>query len=308
MLDDDAARRALRTLNDEAGPPVTTTLDQVLHRGRRRLLGQRIGAVAGVVAVVATIGVGAMLLRPGDQGADGVRVADDPAAQTAPTSTNPDPAPRTTVTTSSTPENRIAPLPGWDPATPRVGRDCGIAQVPPAEPDIALVPQDEVRARLVESIEEVTGEPPTGVTSQWPDNSGKLDASPRGHVTAEVSTDHGDGHILLEAGRFGGTPEKMADVDIFGYGQCVVPLRRVLENGTVLQLYPADDRDPAEPRQHVRIYQPDGRFYVLTSAGHHRIIVADGDKAGQRIEQGPAPLPTTAPQLADMAERFAGWW
>lgn len=288
MFDDDAARRALRTLTDEQAPPVVTTLEQVVRRGKRRLFVQRASAVAGVMAVVAAIGVGAILLRPGDQG-DGTRVANPPTSASS-----------TTVR-----------LPGWTPVPIPPGGQRTVdgtaciqpfVQLPP-EPDTPLITQQYVQDALVGAARSVVG--PVEVTSsEWMADSPKHDA-PRGYVDVEVPMDNGNGQLKLEAGRFGGTPEQVANASITVYGNCGEPVRRMLDDGTILQLYPLDDHDTKAPMQQLQIYRPDGLMYVITSAGWSASDLSpEGPEGSQVLLGGRGKLPVTEDQLADIGARF----
>lgn len=290
MFDDDAARRALQTLTGEPAPPAKTTVEQVLRRGRRRVLVQRAGAVAGVVAVVAAIGVGAILLRSDNSG---VRVAGgDPTR------------PPTTQTTM--------PVPGWTPvAIPAGGENSpkGCMQpyvnLPP-EADVWLMPQSTVMNAFSFAAEDVIGEPPASANAQWLSESEKHDNAPRGYINLEIRMHNGFGQLQLEAFRFGGTPEQVANASITVYGQCGEPFRTTLADGTVLQLYPLDDRDKEAPSQHVQIYRPDGRAYVITSAGWSSkdMIPIDGGAGGMRLGGGRGAVPVNEVQLADIAQKF----
>jgi hypothetical protein len=281
--DEDTTRRALRTLTDEPAPPVATSLDHVLRRGRRRVFAQRASAVAGVVAVVAAIGVTAVLLRPG--GGDQVHVAD-----------------QTTPAPPSSASTRTPPLPGWTlveiPANCHDNVDPGL----PGEPQIPLLPKEVVEPALTSSVDTATGHPAMIVSSNWMGNSPKHDA-PRGYVQVEIpvaGTD-GNGQVQLEVTRFGGTPDQAANADVGTYGDCEPPARHVLADGTVLQLYPVSENEPQIPTQHLQIFQPGGREYILTSAGYG---VADLQPVGGgsfSVASGRGKLPTTEAQLADIA-------
>lgn len=287
MFDDDAARRALRTLTDEPAPPVATSLDEVLRRGRRRVFAQRAGAVAGVVAMVAAIGTAAVLLRPGDQGGS-VEVA---TSSTAP------PAPRAPA----------GPVPGWR----YVGvptEDCvnkGVDHLPPA-PTIGLVPRDVVQPALVKAVDQVTGHLPVVVSAGWEEYTAK-EQGPRGYIYSEIpvgeNPDDGNGQIQLEAVRYGGTPGQMADASVHVYGNCEPPARHVLADGTVLQLYGIDTFNPQQPVQHLQIYRPGNRMYAITAAGYSE---ADMITVGQARTPrgGRGTLPVRQEQLADIAVRL----
>lgn len=283
MFDDDnAARRALGALTDEPAPPVTTSLDQVRRRGRRRVFVQRASAVAGVVAVVAAIGVTTALLRAG--GADQVRVADPATSRPAPTST------------------ADAPLPGWHVV--RVPANCHDNPIPnlPAEPDIPLLPQEVVQPAFSSSVDTVSGHAAMIVNAQWLAHSVKQGGSPRGYVTVElpVAGTDGNGQVQLETSRFSGTPGQAADADIGTFSNCRPPARHVLADGTVLQLSPVDNHDPEIPKQHLQIFTPDGRQYILTSAGYGEADLVPAGGSSYGVAGGRGKLPVTEAQLADI--------
>jgi hypothetical protein len=235
MFDDETARHALGTLNDEPAPPVGTTLDQVLRRGRRRVLVQRASAVAGVVAVVAAIGVGALLLRPADP--SGVRVA-----------------------TTPTP----AWTDGWQPVVPqRVGGDCpDLPKQGPAEADVPLLSEEVVKQVFVDTVKTVLGRGATRVSSDWNlTPSGQY--GPRGVIFFDL----GGGQLQLVVSRHGGTPQQAADWWSARYGHCEPLRRHTLADGTVLLLYPVTHDSPTGPLQQVLLLRPDGLDYLITSVG-----------------------------------------
>ena len=280
MFDDDnAARNALRTLNDDPAPPVVTTVDQVLRRGRRRVFAQRASAVAGVVAVVAAIGVTAVLLRPSTPGG-GVEVAESTPVAPAP----------------------AGPLPGWetieiDEATCKRNP---LINVPGTPPD-SLLPQHVVEQAFGNAVVTVTGPMANAITAEWQEYSPKADG-PRGYVRAEVPMSNGNGQLQLEAYVFGGTPAAQADASLYAYGDCRPPARRVLPDGTVLQLFQRDNFDPEQPTQHLQIYRPDGREYIITSAGWSEAdMVPVAGSTAYTVEGGRGDLPTDDAQLAEVA-------
>lgn len=281
--DEDTTRRALHTLTDEPAPPVATSLDQVLRRGRRRVFAQRASAVAGVVAVVAAIGVTAVLLRPG--GDDHVQVAD-----------------QTTPAPPSSTSTQVPPLPGWTlveiPANCHDNPDPGL----PPEPQIPLLPQGVVESAFMLSVDAVVGQSATIINSEWMGNSPKHDA-PRGYVKVEfpVAGTDGNGQVQLEVAKFGGTPDQAANADVGTYGDCEPPARHVLADGTVLQLYPVGKNEPQSPTQHLQIFQPDGHEYILTSAGYGEADLEPVGGGSFAVVSGRGKLPTTEAQLADIA-------
>jgi len=281
-MNEDAARRALGTLNDEPAPPVSTTLDEVFRRGRRRVLGQRVASVAGVMAVVAAIGAGAVLLRPGD-GPDGVQVAG--------------------TTTTAPPSDKVAVLPGWqlvelpelntDGTSCQPRHDSGLPQ--PA--DVSLLSQNRVSTAFTGAVGTVTGDAPTITMVSWEGYSEKA-MGPHGYVAVEIGMGDGNGQLQLEVDRYGGTPTQAADASVVAYGNCDRPMRRVLADGTVLQLYPADRSDPLQPHQPLAIYTPGGHQYIVTAAGYGQ---EDVSAAGGASTSGRGRLPTDDTQLAAVA-------
>jgi hypothetical protein len=280
--DDDAARDALRTLTDDPAPPATTTIDEVLRRGRRRVFVQRASAVAGVVAVVAAIGVAAVLLRPGEPGG-GVHVAQSTTALPTPT----------------------GPLPGW--RTIEIDEsDCKktpVIHVPGTPPD-SLLPQAVVHPAFISAVEAVTGRGVSANTEQWVMYSPKANG-PRGYIEVEVPMANGNGQLQLEAYVYGGTPTAMADASLYSYGDCKPPARRTLDDGTVLQLFQRNAFNPEQPSQHLQIWRPDGRQYVITSAGWSQadMVPVEGSTAFS-IEGGRGDLPTDDAQLAEIATKL----
>ena len=299
--DDNAARRALQLLTEDSAPPVTTTVDEVLRRGRRRVFVQRASAFAGVAGVVAAIGVGAVLLR-GQSG--GVQVGDTTSA--APTTTS---VPRSDGTGTQVLPTPL--LPGgskWAPVDmppdADSGKNCVQMDQSPPDSDVALLPEKTVKNAFSTVVTETIGKPPVLVTSNWEGHSPKQDGAPRGFVSVEVPMDGGNGELQLEVGRFGGTAEAYADWSRMAYGNCEAPWRRVLADGTVLQLFPINDGDAKAPMQHLQIYRPDGREYIITSAGYSEADVNRGPDGSGRVEGGRGALPADAVTMGGIAERL----
>jgi len=279
FTDDDAARHALHTLNDEPAPPVATSLDQVLRRGRRRVFVQRAGAVAGAVAVVAAIGATTILLRgAGDAGGDRVQVAAS-ATPTAPSTvweTQP-------VEEGTCEQNPLPDVPGTPPET--------------------LLLQDVVEGAYFGAIDEVIEPAVDPAVPGWEEHSAKA-GGPRGYLAAKIPVDDAYGELQLEAVVFPGTPTQMADASLYSYGDCLPPARRTLADGTVMQLYQADVRDPEQPVQHLQVYRPDGRMYVLTAVGWSEEDHVPAAGGGHFITGGRGKLPVTEQQLIEIAEHM----
>ncbi len=277
--DDDAARHALRTLTDDPAPPVTTTVDQVLRRGRRRVFVQRASAVAGVVAVVAAIGAATVLLRPTEEPTDdGVQVA------------------------ATTPAKPTGPMPGWK-TIPIDEGTCtkNPAHSVPGTPPETILPQTRVQPAFTSAVESVVGAGVKVTERSWTEYSPKADG-PRGYLAVEVPMDNGFGQLQLEAQVFPGTPTQIADATLYAYGDCRPPARHVMPDGTVLQLFQPDFLRPERPMQHLQVYRPDGRYYVITAAGWSEAdMVPISGSSGFTVEGGRGKLPVTQQQLADIA-------
>lgn len=289
--DDDRMCAALRAVADEPAPPATTTLDQVLTKGRRRVFVQRGATVAAVVGVVATIGIGGVLLRSATEG-QGTR----PAGPPAPTSTTT----TTTVVVTTTPPPPSTDtgvptlLPGWHrvavPADRVDGKQCvGGAYAGPG-PDLALPPQELITERFLDAVRKVAADP-TITESRWDPPAPKTTV-PSGFLDASVHSDSGPGNVQLEVGHYGGAPEAAADSEVGSFGNCDPPARTTLADGTVLQLEQPDHGDPTIPVQRLHVFQPNGRLYTVTSVGYAKT-------------NGPGTLPLDDAAIADVATALA---
>ena len=304
MFDDDsAARRALGTLDDEPAPPVSTTLDDVVRRGRRRVFVQRAVSVAGVVAVVAAIGAGAVLLRPGDQ-PDGVRVAESTTETTAtanPPETSPD-----TPTSTSAPAGPAHVLPGWQQTTmpPDVVESGGYCQLrdtaEPPNPNSVFLAEGRVKPAFVDAVGETLGAVPTVAMSDWQVNSGKTGAP------ARLRRGRGaDGRRERPAAARGGPVPRHSDRDGRPGPRRVWQLRapgparaRRRHGAPAVRggLF-----NPEQPHQALQIYQPEGVQLVVTSAGWSEADMVPIGGGGSTIEGGRGALPTTDAELAEIA-------
>ncbi|MFC4854787.1 hypothetical protein [Actinophytocola glycyrrhizae] len=237
-----------------------------------------------MVAVVAAIGVTAVLLRPAGQGGGGVRVA----GSTTPT-TRPAPA---------------GPLPGWEtiPIDEAVCDRNPSSHVPGTPPD-SLLPRAVVEPAFTGAVQAVTGPVASATRATWESYSAKLDG-PSGYLEVEVPMDNGNGQLQLEVRVYGGTPVAMAGASLYFYGECLPPARHVLADGTVLQLHQVHPGNPQQPVQHLRIYRPDGREYILTAAGWSEADLVPTGGGAFTIAGGRGKLPTTGAQLAEIATRL----
>jgi hypothetical protein len=283
MFDDDAARRALQALTDEPAPPATTTLDQVVRRGKRRVLVQRASSVAVVMAVVAVIGVGAMLLRTDDDNGGGVQVGDTPVLTTEPT----------------TPPSTM-PLPGWKAikAQMEATGSCTAGTPDPGRSDVRLPSKGRINTVFTAAVAEALGT--TRSPLEW-----KAYEPSRAFAVIEVDMDNGPGQVQLQVGTYSGKPVEAADAMLAPNGTCSALYRRVLTDGTVLQLYQDVTFNAKAPAQKLRVFRPGGLMYVVTSAGYSDTDYAasgidpeDANPVGVPPPSGRGKLPLTEVQLA----------
>lgn len=279
MWDDEGAGVALRALRDEPAPPSVVTVEQVIRRGRRRVRAQRFGVLSLVIALVASAGVGMVLLRSW--------TSMDQAIDNSPL-LNVEPWP--------------AQLGGWSLVAKPNCEESKRLWDDLSAPLITTVrlTQTVAEPAFLGAITEATGGSASVVWSSW--------ERPR-HTYLEVSVPVGDavGTVRFEAtAAMGGPPAKAADADVGVYGTCEVPLRRILDSGTVLQLYAPDVRSPYAPVQHVRAYRPDGALYTISSAGWSAADIQPvaGDPGGV-VTSGRGRLPLDSQELADVAVRMA---
>jgi hypothetical protein len=276
-----------------------------------------------VVGVVAAIGVGGVLLRSATEG-EGVRPA-------GPSSTAP-PVPTTTqapttpaipgstvqlptevTTTLEIPSSRPAPpgfalLPGWswvDAPMTQSGPYCNGGLDHGPEPQLGLPDQKTVTDAFLGGVRKQSGMEPTLVQQSWQNDDPEA-AAPRGYVEVNVDMGDGPGAVQLEVGRFGGTPREAADTDVATYGNCQPPSRLVRPDGTVLQLYPPDFAQRELPLQHLAVYLPNGRQYIVSTAGYGESdktpVIGDGSYT---VTSGRGRLPFGDAELASVGEALA---
>jgi len=267
--DDNETRTALRTITDVPAPPIATTADQVIRRGRRRTLVHRTGAVAAVVAVVAGIGVGATLLA-GPTTGDGNTPATSQAAD--------DP-----------------PLPGWTWVDLPESDSCQGQEHRYPDAELGPPPRALVTATFVGAVEDVTGKDDVElVEDHWPE---PRDVGPQAYLEVNFSMGDGPGMVRLRPWAYTGTPTEAADLDAARYNACVPPSRHVLADGTVLQLYQPQGADSAQPSQILHVYLPNGRLYVVITGGFGHNDHSPG--------RGRLPLDDT--QLVEVGTRMAAF-
>ncbi|SDN28387.1 hypothetical protein [Allokutzneria albata] len=249
MWDDEQdLRAALRRVVDVDAPPQGTRVEEVIRRGRRRVLITRIGTVASAIVAVVGIGVGASALNNLGLGADGERL---PPAGPA-ISTPPVPLPD-------------APRPGWVAHEPtyvtsvprpngpgvRGAPVCAPITLPPASGREVLPEQKYLPVLLNELGKHYPGDSVHVLDATWVNvNRGR----------AEVAIYSKDRQVqrtfALTAGRYGGSLEQAAEyyasVDSGGCAQKMHWLN--LPDGAVLQATPDG----------IRAFTRSGRWYQIT--------------------------------------------
>jgi hypothetical protein len=268
--------------------------------------------VAAVVGVVAAIGVGGVVLRSAAEG-QGTRPAGPPSATatttlTTTTTTGSGGVPTTTGTPDSSVRRPTTAtlLPGWERIDVPVGQDdeyCKGGTPAGIAPDIDLPPRKAVTDTFLDAVGDAAARP-TLVDSGWEKYSPKT-GSPRGFLDVNVDMGDGPGSIQLEVDRFGGTPQAAADADIGVYADCSSPARTTLADGTVLQLEQPDFHNPEQPMQHLRVYQPNGRLYVVTSAGYGKSDMRPVGGGAYTDTGGRGRLPVDDAGIAEIALALA---
>ncbi|WP_112275999.1 hypothetical protein [Lentzea terrae] len=289
----------LRGALDVSAPPPTTTLDHVLKRGRRRVFAQRAGAVLGVFAVVAGIGIGAATLN---------HAAPDPTP-----ADQPNYGPATVEHATGWPRVNTPPqIPygTWTPATsapPPAGR--AVVQIPlcnSKEPlEVWGLGTDVLSAKTVDAlIDLVRRELPEVTVSNAPGSSIK-DA-----IEFDLTDSGGTGSLSISAGRFPGTPQWHADDGLWATGDCEPARRLTLANGTVMQLHNIRPYEPFQSlKQVLEIYRKDGLFVRLELRNYGSPDVRpDPNQPGvlQRTGAGRATLPLSEEQFTRLGPAIAG--
>ncbi|GAA3620144.1 hypothetical protein GCM10022267_02850 [Lentzea roselyniae] len=288
----------LRGALDVSAPPPTTTLDHVLKRGRRRVFAQRAGAMLGVVAVVAGIGIGATTLN---HAAPDSTPADQPNG------------PATVEHSLSWPRvNTPAQQPyrTWQPATsapPPAGRQ--VLQIPlcnSREPiEVFGLGTEELSAKSVDGlIDVVRRELPEMTISNAPGNS------IRDAIEFDVTDSGGTGSISISAGRFAGTPQFHADDMLWATGDCEPARRLSSADGTVMQLHSVRPYEPFQSlKQVLEVFRKDGLFVRVELRNYGSPDVRPDPKqpgSWERFGAGRATLPLTEEQFARLGPAIAG--
>ncbi|MFJ5987706.1 hypothetical protein [Lentzea sp. NPDC092896] len=291
----------LRGALDISAPPPTTTLDQVMKRGRRQVFLQRAGAMIGVVAVVAGVGIGAATLNQ----ASPPQQADQPSFGPAtvehavgwPRVDTPPQKPYGTWSPAST-----APPPAGRPilAMPR----CDIKQRKWAMKVHAgsLTLNDEYVRKWIGTVREQL--PEVEVSELSP----RLDKSSYLEYAVDLTDSGGTGSVRLTAGRFAGTPLEYADDNIWTSGDCVPPYRTTLPDGTILQLHSVRAAEPFQTLlQVMEVFRPDGLMLQLELANYGSKDMRPAAQEGywERTGPGRANLPLTEEQFSRLGPAIA---
>jgi hypothetical protein len=289
----------LRGALDVSAPPPTTTLDHVLKRGRRRVFAQRAGAVVGVFAVVAGIGIGATTLN---QAAPDSTPADQPSY-----------GPATVEHATGWPRVSTAPqIPygTWSPAT---------SAPPPSGWRVVDIPLCEIRPsqrppNLDLGAVQFDPEP----VAAWLDQARKVvpevtirAATPNpGHTSyeADVSDSRGTGSIRITVGRFAGTPQLAADNSLWETGDCQ-PAQRLEFDGSVMQLHSTRPFEPFQTLvQALRVYRKDGLLIQLELRNFgslDRALDPGRPDTTRRTGPGRPTLPLSEEQFSRLGPIFA---
>lgn len=262
------ARLALHSLADEQAPPLRTDLDDLMARGRRRLLAQRLAAGVGVVVVLGgvALGVGLLAHHPGPA-SNGITAATD-----APSAT-------TMVAPTSTPG---ALLPGWTavPATPSMAPRA--TSTSPA-PTTTMTPQTTARPGSgVRSLPALSTALSTALPTAVSDalTSQHLPARATSAPSADLAVFKvGAGDLLAKRQVIAAGPAENADGDVGAHPGATVQ-RETLPDGAVLQLYTLSAQE-----QVLNVYCATGVEYILqlTSAGAPALTEAQLAAVGEHL-------------------------
>lgn len=250
----------LRGALDISAPPPTTTLDDVLRRGKRRVYAKRSGAAFSALAVVALIGL-ATVIRP---------VAEPMTPPLSPP-------------WAMTPLNTPAQIP-FDGSCAEIQRKkpltVAFGEVPFGADNFANL-QRNMKTEL----------PAVQIGDAQTRNN---------EAVFNVRDEHGEGSIRLWVGKFAGTPAEAADDGLWEYGDCSPGLRGVLPDGTVLQLQPQRPRDAeAAFAQTLFVYRADGSVYRIEQANSALKLLGGGTRSERwELEQtDQVTLPLTDEQM-----------
>ena len=219
----------LRGALDVPVPPPSTTLDDVLKRGRRRVLTQRAGAMLGVVGVVAGIGFGAMTINAYKPPAP----ADDV-----------DYGPAVVLHDVDWPRVQVAQ---------RTPTDSESGCAPAGEPNVGQDPQGADRlSAWFTRLQGVAPEMQVTTPEQRNDYNYQV----------EVGDNLGPGKVRRQRGFFSGSPLEAADAAVWATGSCAPPQRITDASGAVYQLYdPRPVPESGAISQALYVFRPDHKVF-----------------------------------------------
>ncbi|GAA2692045.1 hypothetical protein LV78_007241 [Actinosynnema pretiosum] len=314
MWEDDELRAALRAEVEGPDPRPATGLDEVLRRGRRRVLLHRTGAVAAAFALVggAALGIGslkglAQQSSPADSGLTTIT--------SAPTTTTAPPVvlwpqvnvpARTPKSTFSS--DRYPPPAGWKVLTPE---QCDGESDPSWTEDESAYPlSGELATTLVRALQLHSGKARVGEFTQVKMPRRPWDIQDGYSNWTDLSDEEGAGSIALVRGHYpqGLTPTQAADQELFGAMNCAPPRRATLENGVVVQYYETTVHLPHQSLiKNLRVYHPSGAYYVLVLRNYSSkdFRVSEEQGAFDRFGAGRETLPLDEARLQAIGEELA---
>ncbi|RLK60129.1 hypothetical protein [Actinokineospora cianjurensis] len=129
-----------------------------------------------------------------------------------------------------------------------------------------------------------------------------LTSGTAGTVTALDLTDtNGVGSLAVRSAIFTGSPTSFADELAFTDSNCEPPKRLVTADGTVLQVYPEVPSDPfVTLTMRARIFRPNGTLLVLEVRSFGSVHLRQTAEGAERLP-GRTTLPMTEAQLAQLA-------
>ncbi|MEV4311391.1 hypothetical protein [Actinocrispum sp. NPDC049592] len=291
----------LRAELDAPAPAVQTSLSDIMRRGLRRRRLRQTGSAAVSLAVVAGVGVLAMTL-----GGKDTRL-NQPAEPTGVATTTAGVWPQANL-----PEH--VPYGTWTPAS--------TAPPPPGFPQVAIplcdsdtggwldFPEAKVPAAFGEQVVAKlrAAAPKSSIGVLTPDMPPK--ASRSYGLRVDIRDPAGVGSLWIRAGSFTDTPLTQANRQAYAEGNCRPPQRTLLQDGTVLQIYPYRAMEPYQTlTQTLVIYRPDGRLYSISQWSDGSVDVRPDPKQPsmwERIGKGRGTLPLTEQQLAAVGIGVAG--
>ncbi|AXX32627.1 hypothetical protein KCV87_29390 [Actinosynnema pretiosum subsp. pretiosum] len=312
MWEDDELRAALRAEVDGPDPRPATGLDEVLRRGRRRVLLHRTGAVAATFALVggAALGIGSL---------KGIAQPPSPAnpalstVTTAPSTTPDERWPRVELPgekQTSTSNHYPAPD-SWEVSAP--ARCEGNTNVVWFETSSPQPLYDELVGALRQALLDNAGDLRVGEVTQY-----ALPERQRGYGETyanitDLSDAEGVGSVRLSAGMHRTerlTPTQMADQDLVDVDGCAPPRRITLDNGAVIQYHDASVRQPHDSLvMNLRIYSPTGWRLLLSQRSFGSPDFRDdGNGFRERVGAGRRTLPLDEARFTAIGKSLAEWW